>query len=367
MVALPSACGRQPLVLAPADRPPGGTFANDSSAATVAPVDAPAADALAKDAAMSSEVGRCAGDACPPPSCADLPSSCGPGGNESCCASLTVVGGSFLRSYDAVSYLDRTRPASVSTFRLDRFEVTVGRFRRFVAAWNAGWRPGAGAGKHVHVNGGRGLADSSRTTPYEQGWDATWTTRVAPTDISFQCNAAFQTWTSKPGPNENRPMNCVTWFDAYAFCIWDEGFLPSEAEWNYAAAGGNEQRVYPWSVPPNQTVIDCSRANHDPSPFCVTRGTNDVGAESPRGDGKYGQADLTGNVWEWTLDWFGDYGPTCVDCAYRPVTAAAGMIRGGGFDSVPRDSLVSRRDSDVPPSGRSNGNMGLRCARPPRP
>ena len=48
------------------------------------------------------------------------------------------------------------------------------------------------------------------------------------------------TWTSAAGANEKRPQNCLSFYDLHAFCIWDGGFLPSEAEWEYAAAGGSD-------------------------------------------------------------------------------------------------------------------------------
>ena len=62
----------------------------------------------------------------------------------------------------------------------------------------------------------------------------------------------------------NAAINCVNWFEAYAFCIWDGGFLPTEAEWNYAASGGSEQRYYPWSAsfPPGATTIDETYASY---------------------------------------------------------------------------------------------------------
>lgn len=63
-------------------------------------------------------------------------------------------------------------------------------------------------------------------------------------------------------PTQNYPINCVNWYEAYAFCIWDGGFLPTVAEWNYAAVGGSEYRFFPWSVPPEAIAIDCTYASY---------------------------------------------------------------------------------------------------------
>src|SRR5262249_23924094 len=91
------------------------------------------------------------------PSCAGLPATCGPSGSESCCTSLLVPGGTFTRGNETAW------PATVSDFMLDRFEITVGRFRKFVEA-GLGTRenpPAAGAG-----------ADPNNAAT---GWDPAWT------------------------------------------------------------------------------------------------------------------------------------------------------------------------------------------------
>ena len=177
-------------------------------------------------------------------------STCGPN-KESCCTSLPVPGGAYFRSYanDGSGPTDEDDPATISDFRLDAYLVTVGRFRQFVAAWNggAGYTPPAGSGKHTHLGGGSGLVDTtSGSAVYEPGWNPVDDIDLAPTDENLACDPAFATWTTTPGSQEDLPINCVTWYEAYAFCIWDGGFLPSEAEFEYASAGGSQQREYPW-------------------------------------------------------------------------------------------------------------------------
>jgi formylglycine-generating enzyme required for sulfatase activity len=303
------------------------------------------------------------------PSCAMLAASCGNGVGIDCCNSPVVTGGTFLRSYDVGTdnaHSDQTHPAMVSDFRLDKYEVTVGRFRAFVSA-HLGTQtnpPLAAAGART-LNG----------TASQGGWDSSWDSNLPATTqdlvAAVKCDSTFQTWTDTPGSNENRPMTCITWFEAFGFCTWDGGFLPTEAEWNYAAAGGNEQRAYPWSNPASSLSIDCSYANfylNSPSgTYCVNGtkgGTNDVGSESAKGDGMYGQSDLAGNVWEWSLDWYvSPYAaPSCVDCA-NLVAASDRVTRGGSANNLGAALRPAVRDFHSPPTTRYP-NIGVRCARP---
>ena len=277
--------------------------------------------------------------------------NCG-AGSESCCTSLEVAGiaycppavvcsgggRTFYRTYDfdaqgnpsvladggATGLADS---AKISGFRLDKYLVTVGRFRQFVAAWNSGYTPPAGSGKHTHLNGGSGL--KATAGGYEPGWVATDDSNVAPTDANLACGGTHTTWTNTAGAQETLPINCVNWYEAYAFCVWDGGFLPSEAEWEYAAAGGGQQREYPWgSTDPgmnSQHAIYGDYFTGNPT-YIAPVGTATMGA------GLWGQLDLVGDLWEWNLDGYAPYVDPCTDCI-DAIAASSRAIRGGYFHS----------------------------------
>lgn len=305
------------------------------------------------------------GDGPPMLSCSNLPATCGLAGTSPCCGSPLVPGGTFYRSFDVGTdgmYTDMTNPATVSDFRLDTYEVTVGRFRQFV---NAGM--GTQASPPTPGTGARTLNGMAN----QGGWDAAWTPSLTANSAALvaavKCSATYQSWTDTPGANEALPMNCITWFEMFAFCAWDGGFLPTEAEWNYAAAGGNEQRAYPWSNPASSLAIDCSYANYyNGTAYCTNPpngAVNRVGSESPKGDGKYGQADLAGNVWEWTLDWLASpYSNPCTDCA--ELTPATLRVFRAGYFGVDASALRGALRFGAGATGRRL-DVGVRCARTP--
>src|SRR5260370_31911 len=190
---------------------------------------------------------------------AGLPQGCAPGGpgrtdcapnSESCCASPLVTGGTYYRLYTngGCGPTGENFPATVSSFRLDKYDVTVGRFRQFVNAvlpadGGAGWFPEAGSGKHTHLNGGRGLVNTAVPGTYEPGWVPSDNNNMSPTSSNLtsclvSCRAGdgcmvagpcppgdtcapqsgyspCTTWTDAPSTRENLPIVCVNWYEAY--------------------------------------------------------------------------------------------------------------------------------------------------------
>jgi formylglycine-generating enzyme required for sulfatase activity len=284
-----------------------------------------------------------------------------------------VTGGTYYRTYtnDGGAPITEANPATVSSFRLDKYLVTVGRFRQFVTAWNSGacFAPEAGSGKHAHLNGGLGLANGATPGTYEPGWVASDNANLAPTNANLSCPGPA-TWTPSERGQDNLPITCVNWYEAYAFCIWDGGFLPSDAEWEYAAAGGAEQREYPWgSTNPgtkNQYAIyNCYYPTGSMS--CSYTGVTNIApvGTTTLGAGRWGQLDLAGNIWEWDLDSYAGYQEPWTDCAYLTGTSHR-VFRGGeaGTGKGPFLLIPTDERSSNPPTDRYAG-IGFRCARTP--
>ncbi|MDX2093758.1 MAG: SUMF1/EgtB/PvdO family nonheme iron enzyme [Kofleriaceae bacterium] len=304
--------------------------------------------------------------------CSMLASTCGRDGTSPCCESLLVPGGTYARSYDVATdglHSDNSYTATVSSFRLDKYEVTVGRFREFVEA---------GQGTQASPPAANAGARTLNGTANQGGWDTAWngnlTVNTAALMAALNCGTTFKTWTDLPGDNESRPITCVNWFEAMAFCIWDGGFLPTEAEWNYAASGGDEQRAYPWSVPPESLSIAPMKASYyaDTTAQCVgdfTAGcavTDYVQVGLREGDGRWGHADLGGNVMEWNLDYSWSPYPQnpCIDCVNLTPVGAGSRVRRGGAYTTGANSLRAAARDELPPSAHI-GTSGIRCARAP--
>jgi formylglycine-generating enzyme len=184
-----------------------------------------------------------------------------------------------------------------------------------------------------------------------------------------RCDSEYETWTDAEGENENKPLNCLSWYMAFAFCAWDGGRLPTEAEWNYTAAGGAEQRRYPWSNPPDSEAINSSYAVYDciedgsASGDCTSADLLKVGSKSVKGDGKWRQADLAGSMREWALDAYNvAYPVPCDDCA-ELMDASYRIVRGGGWNLEASDLSSSTRAYRVPVY--RDFSVGARCARSP--
>jgi formylglycine-generating enzyme len=274
------------------------------------------------------------------------------GGAPSCCVALTA-------SYSGYNRLnDPALSTSVGAFDIDRFEVTVGRFRRFVED---------GRGTFA-----RPPPDASGGNPRTIGtsWDPIWKASLPTDSPALRAGLAscpFSTWSDVPSAREYLPINCVTWFEAFSFCIWDGGRLPTEAEWNAAAAEGPNQRVYPWSSPANDPLIDATRAIYDcsqdgsPPGECGLLDLIEVGSRVPAGDTALGVSDLAGSVAEWTFDAFATPLPSsCVDCAVTSPVAAR-VTRGGSWKSPP-SALRNDQRAPLAPSSRDD-TVGFRCAR----
>lgn len=293
-------------------------------------------------------------------SCLGLASNCGTyedpdrgagsfGAASSCCERLEVPGGTTKRVYDYVAdggLVQAGAEATIAKVALDRFEVTVGRFLTFLTAYEQGWHPAAGSGSALRTVGDLGWT-------FDDGLALGTALRAAVAG----CQESTLTHDARS------PINCITYAEAFAFCIYDGGRLPTEAEWAFTAAGGAELRMQPFSVPPSQLL------SSSPERFQgYATGPTLVGSH-PAGLGLFRHEELLGNVAEWVRDAYVSPYPSvpCTNCMIdAPDASAPRTARGTGFGRDP-----STWSGSVPPRNTMRDpydpatrtwDVGVRCA-----
>lgn len=234
-------------------------------------------------------------------------------------ADVAIPGGTFMlgaRPEDGFVFDNEkwAHPVEIAPFSIAKTAVSNRQLRAFVEAggyedrsyWDDdawAWREQAGLNHPLYW----------RSTP--DGWEM----RV------------FDRWVALP---ETAAAIHVSWYEAQAYCRWADRRLPSEAEWEVAAAAeptpdghslAATKRRFPWG----DTAPDPSRANLD----SLALGTIDTHA-LPDGDSAFGCRQMIGNAWEWTATTFGPYPgfePDMYQDYSQPLFGITKVLRGGAW------------------------------------
>jgi formylglycine-generating enzyme required for sulfatase activity len=175
-------------------------------------------------------------------------------------------------------------------------------------------------------------------------------------DMPTTCDDGYPNYEDED--KAQRPVVCVEWSQAEAYCAWAGARLPTEAEWEKAARG-DDRRRFPWG----DEDPTCDRVNtkdETTGNYCVGE-TIDVGSY-PSGASPYGALDMAGNVWEWVADWYnaGYYAESPPMNPQGPDTGANKVLRGGCWEYSLPDVRAAFRNYDYPDLRRHN--IGFRCA-----
>jgi len=135
----------------------------------------------------------------------------------------------------------------------------------------------------------------------------------------------------------DKPVACVTWFEAEAYAKWRGGRLPTEAEWEYAARGPRSA-TYPWG-----SEFDSSRCN-----VVGSTGLKPVGSY-PQGASWVGALDMAGNAMEWVQDWLAPFPAGEAVDPTGPATGNVKVEKGGWWSAPPLTARSAYRHFEDPP------------------
>jgi len=283
---------------------------------------------------------------------------------DDCQAMKNLPGGSFLMGtdYPGAFPIDGEGPIRqvfLSPFRIDTYPVTNRDFRAFVEATDY------------------------RTESERFEWSFVFWMHLPPDRLDeliedtvaaapWWCKVPGACWKHPEGPGSHiddrpsHPVVHVSWNDAVAYAAWAGKSLPTEAQWEYAARGGLEQKLYPWGdelTPAEQHLCNIWQGEF---PRVDTAedgyaGSCPVDSFPPNAFGLYS---ITGNVWEWCSDWFHtDFATSPIlHDPTGPAHGQAKVMKGGSFlchASYCNRYRVAARTSNTIDSAASN--IGFRC------
>jgi len=257
---------------------------------------------------------------------------------------VRIEGGEFLMGTDrGMPFEGPIHRVVLDSFWMDETEVTNAQFEKFIEATG-------------HVTTAEELGDSGVFFPGATAWDL-----VKGAD-----------WRHPEGPDTSidermdHPVYHVSWMDANAYCEWRGGRLPSEAEYEYAARGGLDDAAFAWGddFNPKGEFRANTWQGYFPDHDEVKDGFPGVAPVKSFPANGYGLYDITGNVWEWTNDWFDAeyYRKSPTKNPRGPSSGVQRVQRGGSWlcsVNFCQGYRVASRMQTEPDSGLNN--LGFRC------
>lgn len=277
---------------------------------------------------------------------------------------VAVPGGTFGMGSERFYPEERpVRRVAIDGFWMDRGPVTVSEFRRFVEATG-------------YLTVAERPLDPADFPGAEPALLVPGSLVFRKTDGPVDLRDVLQWWDYEPGATwhdgpDDHPVTHVAFEDAETYAAWVGKELPTEAEWEYAARGGLENAVFAWGdehSPGGRPMANTWQGEFPWQNLLADgyEGTSPVGAFAPNG---YGLLDVTGNVWEWTCDFFSERHPggstkaCCVPDARVPGTPIPRrVIKGGSHLCAPNYCLryrPSARQAEAVDT--STQHIGFRC------